>query len=131
MAPALGQGFRTEKQFTNIKVPVFIIGAESDFIAPVEMNAEHYHKLIPQSKYVELEGKIGHYVFLNNAKKALKKSASFVFKDHKTVDRKSVHENVVKLAQDFLDENPNYNPILLKKLLQTTDNLTRAQHIKK
>jgi len=25
----------------------------------------------------------------------------------------------------------NYNPILLKKLLQTTDNLTRAQSIKK
>ena len=105
MAPALGQGFRTEKQFTNIKVPVLIIGAESDFIAPVEMNAEHYHNLIPQSKYVELEGKTGHYVFLNNAKKALKKSASFVFKDHKTVDRKSVHENVVKLAQEFLDKN--------------------------
>jgi aminopeptidase N len=31
----------------------------------------------------------------------------------------------------FLEENPNYNPILLKKLLQTTDNLTRAQSIKK
>ena len=31
----------------------------------------------------------------------------------------------------FLEENPNYNPILLKKLLQTTDNLTRAQRIKK
>ena len=31
----------------------------------------------------------------------------------------------------FLDTHPNYNPILLKKLLQTTDNLTRAQNIKK
>ena len=41
----------------------------------------------------------------------------------------SKEANVV--LQDFLDENPNYNPILLKKLLQTTDNLTRAQHIKK
>ena len=35
------------------------------------------------------------------------------------------------ILQDFLEENPNYNPILLKKLLQTTDNLTRAQRIKK
>ena len=35
------------------------------------------------------------------------------------------------VLQDFLNENPNYNPILLKKLLQTTDNLTRAQSIKK
>jgi len=31
----------------------------------------------------------------------------------------------------FLEDNPDYSPILLKKLLQTTDNLTRAQNIKK
>lgn len=36
-----------------------------------------------------------------------------------------------EILQEFLDENPNYNPILLKKLLQTTDNLARAQNIKK
>ncbi|WP_299012058.1 M1 family aminopeptidase [uncultured Polaribacter sp.] len=36
-----------------------------------------------------------------------------------------------KILQGFLDDNSNYNPILLKKLLQTTDNLTRAQKIKK
>lgn len=36
-----------------------------------------------------------------------------------------------EILTHFLDENPNYNPILLKKLLQTTDNLARAQKIKK
>jgi len=35
------------------------------------------------------------------------------------------------ILQVFLEEHPNYNPALLKKLLQTTDNLTRAQNIKK
>ena len=35
------------------------------------------------------------------------------------------------VLEAFLADNPNYNPILLKKLLQTTDNLTRAQNIKK
>ncbi|QNM84455.1 peptidase M1 [Polaribacter pectinis] len=35
------------------------------------------------------------------------------------------------ILSEFLDENPNYNPILEKKLLQTTDNLSRAQEIKK
>ena len=35
------------------------------------------------------------------------------------------------ILNKFLEENPDYNPILLKKLLQTTDNLTRAQNIKK
>ncbi|MEN8834896.1 MAG: peptidase M1, partial [Polaribacter sp.] len=40
---------------------------------------------------------------------------------------KEAHE----ILDQFLDENPDYNPILLKKLYQTTDNLTRAQNIKK
>ncbi|MGK0413267.1 MAG: aminopeptidase N [Polaribacter sp.] len=35
-----------------------------------------------------------------------------------------------EILSGFLKERPNYNPILLKKLLQTTDNLTRAQKIK-
>ncbi|MCG1037314.1 M1 family metallopeptidase [Polaribacter sargassicola] len=35
------------------------------------------------------------------------------------------------ILEEFLSENQDYNPILLTKLLQTTDNLTRAQSIKK
>ena len=35
------------------------------------------------------------------------------------------------ILDQFLKENPNYNPILLKKLFQTTDNLVRAQNLKK
>ncbi|UAM97188.1 peptidase M1 [Polaribacter litorisediminis] len=35
-----------------------------------------------------------------------------------------------EILNSFLKDHPNYNPILLKKLLQTTDNLTRAQKIK-
>ncbi|MGY0407854.1 MAG: M1 family metallopeptidase [Polaribacter sp.] len=35
------------------------------------------------------------------------------------------------ILKSFLGENPKYNPILLKKILQTTDNLARAQEIKK
>ena len=35
------------------------------------------------------------------------------------------------ILEEFLEDNSDYNPILLKKLLQTTDNLTRAQSIKK
>mgnify|MGYP000725338661 CR=1 FL=1 len=36
-----------------------------------------------------------------------------------------------EILQQFLNDNPNYNPILLKKLQQTTDNLVKAQNIKK
>ncbi len=34
------------------------------------------------------------------------------------------------ILQGFLAEKPNYSPVLMKKLLQTTDNLSRAQNIK-
>ena len=40
-------------------------------------------------------------------------------------------QEAYSVLQAFLNEHPNYNPILLKKLLQTTDNLARAQHLKK
>lgn len=35
------------------------------------------------------------------------------------------------MLQDFLQENPNYNPTLINKLLQVTDNLDKAQKIKR
>jgi aminopeptidase N len=35
------------------------------------------------------------------------------------------------ILNKFLVDNPDYNPILLKKLQQTTDDLTRARNIKK
>jgi aminopeptidase N len=47
-----------------------------------------------------------------------------------SIGRYSSKEANAVLSQ-FLKEHPNYNPILLKKLLQTTDNLSRAQNIKK
>ena len=36
-----------------------------------------------------------------------------------------------EILTDFLEDNSDYNPILVKKLLQTTDDLTHAQKIKK
>lgn len=35
------------------------------------------------------------------------------------------------ILEQFLEDRPDYNPVLMKKLLQTTDNLTRAQKIRK
>ena len=36
-----------------------------------------------------------------------------------------------KIVNDFLKENPKFSPVLKRKLLQATDNLSRAQEIKK
>ncbi|MGJ8660127.1 MAG: M1 family metallopeptidase [Cellulophaga fucicola] len=44
---------------------------------------------------------------------------------------KYTSKDAYQILQDFLSKNPNFNPILLKKLLQTTDDLKRAQTIKK
>ncbi|WP_439131975.1 M1 family metallopeptidase [Polaribacter sp.] len=35
------------------------------------------------------------------------------------------------ILQEFLSENPDYNPVLINKLLQVTDNLVKAQIIKR
>tara|TARA_B110000091_G_scaffold206170_1_gene242638 strand:- start:299 stop:2857 length:2559 start_codon:yes stop_codon:yes gene_type:complete len=40
-------------------------------------------------------------------------------------------KDACKILTNFLEDNSDYNPILVKKLLQTTDDLTRAQKIKK
>jgi aminopeptidase N len=34
------------------------------------------------------------------------------------------------ILEEFLEENPDYKPSLLQKILQTTDNLARAQKLK-
>ncbi len=39
-------------------------------------------------------------------------------------------KDAYQILKGFLSENPNFNPILLKKLLQTTDDLEKAQTIK-
>jgi predicted dienelactone hydrolase len=94
MSPAAGLGFQNTEQTRQIKSPVLIIGAESDRIAPVKTNAGFYHKLIHDSDYILLQGKVGHYVFLNVGNEDLKKEAKKYYLDDKTVDREKVHMEV-------------------------------------
>jgi len=103
LAPALGQGFESLDQFKNLENEILIMGAQNDERTPVNTNARHYNKLIKQSTYIELEGKIGHYIFMNAAKRKLKRNAPLIFKDDKSVNRLLVHENVSKIILDFLN----------------------------
>ena len=105
ICPAIGQGFTTEKQFREVHAPVYIVGAQSDSIAPVKTNAAHYHQLIRGSKLTIVPGKVGHYVFLNEATEAYKKQAPFPFTDDPSVNRHEVQERVAQLAVDFFKEN--------------------------
>ena len=103
MAPALGQGFQQKEQFKNVHNSILIIGAEKDERTPIETNAKHYHKLIKNSKYIELKGDIGHYIFMNEAKSGLKRGAPLIFKDNKTINRIDEHNKVAKIIINFFD----------------------------
>lgn len=101
MAPALGQAFTNSEQFRGIKVPVFIAGAESDSIAPLNTNAAHYRRLIASAEWLLIVGKAGHYVFLNEGSESMKEAAPVYFKDDVGVDRNKIHGEVIKKAIDF------------------------------
>lgn len=105
ISPGTARGFSNSKQFENIQNPVFIIGAESDSITPVESYSRKYHKLITHSEYYEFKGKVGHYVMLAEANEEVKKEAPIPFTDDPSVDRHQVHSKVSELAKMFFNKN--------------------------
>jgi len=101
ISPALGFGFIHKEQVADIKGALYIVGSQSDSIAPVLTNARHYHQLISKSKYTELPGKVGHYVMLGEAIDAVKKEAPIYFTDDLSVNRHAIHLQVDSLAVAF------------------------------
>lgn len=104
IAPALGQGFENKAQVRGINIPVFIIGAEGDEMAPTETNAAHYHQLIEGSGFFLFGGEVGHYVFLNEAHVPMEGDAAIFFNDHATVDRNQVHQKTIELSTAFFEK---------------------------
>ncbi|RYU91544.1 dienelactone hydrolase [Mucilaginibacter terrigena] len=105
MCPAVGQGFVKQSQFKDVDIPLFIVGAQSDSIAPVKTNAAHFHKLMPKSKLYVVPGKAAHYVFLNEAIPEIKKTGGPIFNDDASVDRRAVHQQVGDMAVKFFKES--------------------------
>lgn len=98
MSPAIGQAFPSDRNFKNVVASVYIVAAAKDQIAPLETNAAHYAALLKGAQYKVLGSDAGHYVFLNEAKEALKNQAPLFFQDPAGVDRKSIHEETLALA---------------------------------
>jgi predicted dienelactone hydrolase len=105
MAPALGAAFRSKEQLASVQAPLLIIGAANDKRTPIENNARHYHQLVDHSEYHELEGEIGHYIFMNEARGWLKRDAKQIFMDANGVNRERIHERVSKKITVFFDEH--------------------------
>lgn len=104
-APALGLGFESTEQTKTITSPMLIIGAENDQIAPIKTNAEKYYKLIQHSSFILLEGKVGHYVFLNEGSNSLKKEAKKYYNDDKLVSRFAIHNKIETEVITFFKNN--------------------------
>lgn len=108
ISPALGFGFIRKQQVADVTGPLYIVGSQSDSIAPVKTNARHYHRLIPKSTYTELPGKVGHYVMLAEAIDAVKKEAPIYFTDDISINRHAVHLKVDSLAFGFFRKELKY-----------------------
>jgi predicted dienelactone hydrolase len=101
MCPAIGQGFVSKAQLARVTAPMYIVGSQSDSIAPVKTNALVFHKLMPKSKLLIIPGKTGHYVFLNEGSEEMKPTGGVYFNDNASVDRKAIHQQVGNLAAEF------------------------------
>jgi predicted dienelactone hydrolase len=106
LAPAAGQGFSSKAQTTEVDVPVLIVGATADSIAPIETNAINYHRLLRHS-HLELMDGPGHYVFLNVGNTALQDTAPVFFRDSASIDREEIHSRILAIAERFLKEIVN------------------------
>jgi predicted dienelactone hydrolase len=105
ISPGVGPGFVSPKQMADIQGPVYIIGSQSDSIAPVQSNAANLHRLIAGSGYYEFPGKTGHYVMLGETNDELKKEWPQGFSDDPSVDRHTVHLKVDSMAVKFFKAN--------------------------
>jgi predicted dienelactone hydrolase len=104
LAPGLGLGFETKEQTKNVNAPVLIIAAANDQVAPINTNAALYHTLIPLSKYIVLQEKTSHYVFLNEGSESLKKEAKQLFTDDKTISRNTIHNTIGSEVINFFEQ---------------------------
>jgi predicted dienelactone hydrolase len=107
MAPAIGQAFPSKENCKDVSVPVYIVAAGKDVLAPPKTNAAHYAKLIRNAQYKILGTEAGHYVFLNDAKDGLKQEAPMFFNDPPGVNRKEIHEQTLQLATDHFRKTLN------------------------
>ena len=104
MAPALGLGFSREEQFAKIDSSILIIGAEKDRMTPIKTNAKNYYKLIREAQYREIEGKVGHYIFMNVAGEDLQQNAKRYFRDAKKVNRSIIHNQLSEMIAKYFNE---------------------------
>lgn len=102
LAPALGECF-TINSLKQDKVPVLIIAASDDEVAPFATNALVYARYMPKAALLEVSG-AGHMSFLNSCSQLGHRMLGDVFcKD--LIDRDRMHQEIAEEILKFLNKN--------------------------
>lgn len=100
LAPTLGFTL-TPDSLHSIHLPVEIISAAHDEIAPAADNAEYLRANIHNARQVVLPGEVAHNTFLDVCTAAGKAQVPQLCTDPPSVSREAVHDEVGNLAVEF------------------------------
>ncbi|MCC6766757.1 MAG: hypothetical protein IT293_19020 [Deltaproteobacteria bacterium] len=104
LVPAFGPS-AIRSSLRGITVPVTIVGLPADELAPFELNARRYQRLIPRARLVTVAD-AGHFVLMPTCTFAGRLVASEVCVDRRDgVNRAAVHAEVAAKAVAFFDRS--------------------------
>ncbi|WP_051534520.1 alpha/beta hydrolase family protein [Deefgea rivuli] len=100
LSPALGRAF-TSDGVAQIDIPLHIVVAAGDQIAPAKSNGMYLAQLMPEAKLTVLDEAVNHYVYLCEATPAGKQYLPELCCDDARVDRRLIHQQTAALAVEF------------------------------
>lgn len=101
--PALGAAANVES-LHNIKVPALVVGATNNDFLPWPNHGLRYANEIPAAKKLELTGREGHFIFLNECNHDAEAMGVKICRDRSGADRKLTHDHITPAILDFIAE---------------------------
>ncbi|QZA77715.1 hypothetical protein K4H28_15835 [Deefgea tanakiae] len=101
---ALGHVF-TSDGVAQIDIPLHIVVAAGDQIAPAKSNGMYLAQLIPAAKLTVLDEAVNHYVYLCEATPAGKQYLPELCCDDAMVERRLIHQQTAELAVSFFQSS--------------------------
>lgn len=102
MAPALGGAF-TERGLMPIVIPVGILAAEQDSVAPIATNAAHFDRYIEDTELNTLED-AGHYSFLSRCTDTGRERLGLLCTDPAD-NRAEIHQQAADIVVEFFNRH--------------------------
>lgn len=104
IAPALGGAF-TELGLMPIVIPIGILGAEEDSVAPIATNAERFARYIEGAEFNTFE-EAGHYSFLSRCTDTGRERLGLFCTDPHD-NRAEIHDRASQVVLDFFNRHLN------------------------